>query len=64
MEILYTSKFKKDLRKLAKQGKDLGQLKRVIQMIADGKPLPPRLRDHALIGNWKGTRDPRLAFDL
>ena len=36
-EIDYTSNFKKQLKKLVKQGKDLQKLKCVIQKLAEGE---------------------------
>lgn len=56
-EVFQTSHFKKDLKRLRKRGKDLEKLKKVIQALVQGNPLPQRNRDHALSGNWAGSRD-------
>jgi mRNA interferase YafQ len=51
-----SSQFKKDFKKLSKSGKyDLGELKRVIDALAQEEELDPSVhRPHKLIGNWKG----------
>ena len=45
-----TSEFKHDYKKAKKQGKDISQLFKVIEMLANDEPLPENHRDHALIG--------------
>jgi len=49
-----SAKFKRDRKRIVKRGKDLGRLIMVIQTILEEKPLPPRHRNHLLVGNWKG----------
>jgi mRNA interferase YafQ len=59
--------FKRDFRR---EGKGLHRavldtgLKRIIAALAADVPLDPRLRDHALTGNWKGYRDCHVRPDL
>jgi mRNA interferase YafQ len=36
---------------------DGSKLRTVMDLLIDESPLPVRLRDHPLIGNWKGSRD-------
>lgn len=55
--IFQTHQFKKDIKRIKKRGKDLGKLKEVVGAIANGKALEERHRDHALSGNWSGSRD-------
>lgn len=52
-----TSRFKKDVKKLKRQGRDLEKLKNVIRALVHDEKLPPRCRDHALAGPWEGSRD-------
>ena len=56
-EILRSSKFRKDVRLAAKQGKDIALMEQVIDLLADDIPLPQKYRDHALAGDWKGHRE-------
>ena len=62
-EIFQTSQFKKDYKRAKKRGKDLEKLKHVVGLIFDGKPLDERHRDHALTGNWVGSRDCHIEPD-
>jgi len=55
--IIYTSQFKKDFKLIQKQNKDLGKLKTVIAKLAAGEVLEEKFKDHALQGNYAGTRD-------
>jgi mRNA interferase YafQ len=58
MKAIYeTSQFRKDFKKIRKQGKQIEKLKEIVRRLAEGQPLEPRHRDHALIGPLKGSRD-------
>lgn len=54
--MLYTLKitnaFKKDLKTLRKQGKDLNKLNSVVNKLAAGEELPERYRNHKLSVNY------------
>jgi mRNA interferase YafQ len=58
-----TKRFEKDYKKSIKSGRDMSRLKRVMFWIANQHPLPSELRDHKLIGNYKGRRECHLAGD-
>ena len=58
-----TKAFDRDLKRLAKQGKDLDLLGLVIERLRVGEPLPPHNRDHALGGDLIGFRDCHVAPD-
>jgi len=58
-----TSQFKKDVRRMKKRGKDMGKLKEVLEKIISGQALEPRYRDHALVGQYKGTRECHIEPD-
>jgi mRNA interferase YafQ len=49
--------FKRDLKRLAKRGKDMAKIRAVIDDLCHGRPLADRHVDHALQGEWKGWRD-------
>jgi mRNA interferase YafQ len=63
MKISQPAQFKRDVKQLAKRGKDLGKLKSVIELLVEGSLLPPKLRDHALAGDRKGWRDCHIEPD-
>lgn len=61
--IFQTSQFKKDFKRIKKRGKDLSKLKEVVGAIANSEVLEERQRDHALSGNWSGSRDCHIEPD-
>lgn len=58
-----TSRFQRDLKRIQKRGYDLSLLTAVIKKIANGEPLPEKNRDHALSGNYSGTRECHVTPD-
>jgi len=58
-----SGRFKKDVKRAEKRGKDMAKLSAVLSLLIDMKPLPPAYRDHALKGNWEGFRDLHIAPD-
>ena len=64
--ISWTTKFKKDYKKVQSRGMDMGLIDRVISLIAEGtnqKELDEKYRDHQLTGNWKGFRECHILPD-
>jgi mRNA interferase YafQ len=61
--IFQTSQFKKDFKRIKKRGKELNKLKEVVSAIANSEALHERYRDHALSGNWSGSRDCHIEPD-
>jgi mRNA interferase YafQ len=63
-EIVQTSRFKSDLKKLARSGRhDVNELLAVIEMLACGKSLPEKFMDHPLSGEWRDCRDCHIRPD-
>jgi len=58
-----SSRFKRDVRRLERQGKDLTKLRAVLSLLIEEEPLPDRYHDHALLGDWKGFRDLHIEPD-
>ena len=58
-----STKFKKDYRRMKKQGKDMNLLKDVIKTLLAEKPLDSRYLDHALVGNYAGFRECHIEPD-
>lgn len=59
----YSTQFRRDVKRAEKRGYDMAKLRAVLQLLIDAAPLPARLRDHPLKGNWKGWRDLHIAPD-
>jgi len=64
LEIRYTSQFKKDLKRIRTQPKDLKKLKVILDLLAQENDLPENNRDHNLIGAWLGYRECHISPDL
>lgn len=62
-EVKFTTQFKKDLKLAKKQNKELDKLFEVINLLAEGKKLDLKYRDHELSGNYKGTRECHIEPD-
>lgn len=52
LELRRSSQFKKDLKKIIKQRKNLDLLEDIVQKLQHSKPLDLKHRDHVLVGNW------------
>ena len=61
--IFQTRQFKRDLKRIKKRGKDLSKLKAIVSTLANSQMLEARHRDHALGGNWLGSRDCHIEPD-
>lgn len=59
----YTSQFQRDLKLMAKRGKDLSKLRGVIGLLLGGQPIPRELGDHPLKGEWRQFRDLHIEAD-
>ncbi len=58
-----TSRFKRDLKRSARQGQDLDKLKHVLETLAVPEALPPEFRDHKLKGKWQDFRECHIEPD-
>ena len=61
--IFQSSRFRKSLKRMLARGKDGAKLEAVVAKLANGKPLAPQNRDHALSGNLTGLRDCHIEND-
>lgn len=58
-----TSQFRKDYKRMKKQGKDLSLLEGVIDLLLAEDKLPQKYRDHALSGKYAGFRECHIQSD-
>jgi mRNA interferase YafQ len=58
-----TRQFSRDVKRMARRGKDIAKLKKVVTRLAKGIPLDPRHRDHPLIGKLINCRDCHIEAD-
>lgn len=62
-EVKQTSRFKKDYQTAKRRGHDLHELRKIIVMLANDKPLPANNRGHALTEDWMGYRECHIQSD-
>jgi len=58
-----SSQFKKDVKRMERRGKHLISLRRALDLLIAGKPLPPDYKDHLLRGEFAGSRDCHIEPD-
>ena len=63
LELRFTSKFKKDYKRLKRQGKDLAKLEATLEMLVRGEALSESMRDHSLGGTYRGHRECHIEPD-
>ncbi len=63
LEIVLSSRFKKDLKTASKRGYNLNLLNEVVNTLASNQALPMKNRDHELSGDYSGFRECHIAPD-
>lgn len=58
-----TTKFKKDIKLIQKQGKNLNKLYAAVEKIANAENLDKKYRDHILSGDYEGFRECHIEPD-
>ncbi len=62
-ELVTTARFRKDVKRMKKQGLPMKELAWVLNQLLDGQELPPAYRDHGLSGNYAGFRECHIRPD-
>ena len=63
LDILYSTKFKKDYKNIIKRGYNLKLLENVLEILCNEQPLPPKYKDHSLSGDYQGHRECHIMPD-
>lgn len=63
LEIVLHKKYRKDLKIILKRGYEMSLLVEVLDLLQNGIPLPPKYKDHPLIGEYKDFRDCHIEPD-
>jgi mRNA interferase YafQ len=61
--IVTTTRFEKDINLAKKRGKDLSKLRKIIELLIEGKKLPMKNCDHWLTGNYSNRRECHIEPD-
>ena len=56
LELVTTSKFRKDYKRVKKRGYNISLLEEVISSLLNQEQLEEKFRDHELVGNYSGFR--------
>ncbi len=62
-QLTQSTKFKKDLERIKKRGKDREKLLTILEILKNGQEIPKEYGDHPLVGNWVGYRDLHIESD-
>lgn len=57
LEVVETTQFRRDIRKVKKRGKNLDKLKSIVMMLINKISLPAKNKNHSLVGNWVGYQE-------
>jgi mRNA interferase YafQ len=57
LKVVEGTRFVKQLELQRKRGKDLKKLVPIVIALSERRPLEPRHRDHAMTGDWIGSRE-------
>ena len=63
LEIKFTSKMKRDFKRMQKRGKDMLKLDAVLRLLASCQPMPEKYKDHQLKGDFKDFRECHIEPD-
>ena len=58
-----TKTFRKDIKRMQKNHKDMNKLKDVLELLVSEKPLPLEYNNHTLHGEYKGNMDCHIEPD-
>lgn len=63
LDVYFTAKFKRDVKRMEKQGKNIEFLLDIVDTLAEEKPLEPKRKDHPLTGEYIGLRECHIQPD-
>ena len=63
LQLVTTTKFRKDYKRIKKRGYDLSLLENVLDTLLREETLDQKYRDHALTGNYIGFRECHIQSD-
>jgi mRNA interferase YafQ len=58
-----STQFKKDYKRIKKSGKNVAELRQVLNQLVVNENLEQKYRDHALVGNYSGCRECHIEPD-
>lgn len=62
-KMTWSKTFEKDVKRMAKRGKDGEKLSIILTLLENEKTIPSKYQDHPLVGNWKGYKELHIEPD-
>ena len=62
-EVISSASFRRDVRRGTRRGLDTDRMWDLVDMLANGVPLPRNARRHRLTGNWTGRWECHIAVN-
>ena len=62
-KLFVSNQFSRDLKLARKRGLDVTKLTEIVTKLQNGQKLPPKNKDHNLIGDYKGCRECHVSPD-
>lgn len=63
LDIILSNQFKKDLKLAQKRSCDMNRLRKVVNTLAQNRPLPAKYKDHKLAGAYHSFRECHIEPD-
>ena len=63
LRLITSSRFRRDAKRVKKQGFPTSELLNVVDLLIEGKPIPAEMNDHPLKGSLEGFRDLHIRPD-
>lgn len=63
LKLIYKKKFKKDIEKAKRRGKDLSKLKTIMQILIEKDAIPKKYLNHRLRGNYSDCQECHIEPD-
>ncbi len=62
-KLITSAQFRRDAKRIKKQGLNTSELLGVVNLLIEGKPIPEEMDDHPLKGSLEGFRDLHIRSD-
>ena len=63
LDIEFTRKMKRDVKRMRKRGYDMSKLDAILRLLSSQEPMPPGHLDHKLSGDLSGFRECHIESD-
>jgi len=63
LKVQFSNQFKKDIKKIQKQNKDLDLLNNIVRILINQHRIPVKYKNHKLIGNYAGYQELHIQPD-